>query len=97
MLIYDPLYAFWLFTKESAFWILIGFLFAGIIHVLVNRNAIIKHLAGMGLKPILKATAVGIPMPLCSCGVIPVGISLYRTGARLSSTLSFLISTPETR
>jgi hypothetical protein len=55
-----------------------------------------RHLGGGGLLPILKAAAFGVPLPLCSCGVIPVAASLRRHGASRGATTAFLISTPQT-
>ena len=47
-------------------------------------------------KSIFNAALFGVPLPLCSCGVIPTGISFYKHGASKASTVSFLISTPQT-
>jgi hypothetical protein len=55
-----------------------------------------KHLGGKGIWPILKASLFGVPLPLCSCGVIPVSMSLYKHGAGRGSTVAFLLSTPQT-
>ena len=55
-----------------------------------------QHLGGKGFKPVLKATLFGIPLPLCSCGVIPVFASLRKKGAGKGAATSFLISTPQT-
>ena len=55
-----------------------------------------KNLVGNKFSNIIKATLIGIPLPLCSCGVIPVATSLYKRGASSASTTSFLISTPQT-
>jgi uncharacterized membrane protein YraQ (UPF0718 family)/copper chaperone CopZ len=55
-----------------------------------------RHLGGRGLWPVIKAAAFGVPLPLCSCGVIPVAASLRRHGASRGATTAFLISTPQT-
>ena len=77
-------------------YILLGFLIAGIIHVFVPRGAMSRHLSGQGWKPALKAALVGVPLPLCSCGVLPTTISLRRNGASRGASTSFLITTPQT-
>lgn len=77
-------------------YILLGFLIAGILHVFVNEATLTKHLSGKGWKPVIKAAAIGVPLPLCSCGVLPTAVSLRRQGASKAATTSFLIATPQT-
>lgn len=95
-LIIDILLWTWKFTKEAAPWLLMGFLFAGLLKAFVPSEVILKYLGKGDLRSILTATLVGIPLPLCSCGVIPTGIGLYRSGASKASTLAFFIATPAT-
>jgi hypothetical protein len=82
--------------NEMSPYILLGFLFAGVLHAFVNPEIMSRHLAGNGLKQSFKAALLGVPLPLCSCGVLPTAISLKRSGASTSSTTSFLIATPQT-
>jgi uncharacterized membrane protein YraQ (UPF0718 family) len=77
-------------------WLLFGFLAAGILHVAAQGRFIERQLGGRGLWPILKATLFGIPLPLCSCGVIPVASSLRRNGASRGAAAAFLLATPQT-
>ena len=77
-------------------YILLGMFFAGILHAFLGEGFIARHLGGKGLGSIIKATLLGIPLPICSCGVIPVAASLKKEGASKSSVLSFLVSTPTT-
>ncbi len=77
-------------------YILLGFLIAGILHAFVNPSTMSRHLSGRGLGPIVKAALFGIPLPLCSCGVLPTAVSLRRSGASKGATTSFLIATPQT-
>ena len=86
----------WSLTKDMSPYLLLGFLIAGILSVLISPASVEKNLGGKGLFPIVKASLFGIPLPLCSCGVIPVATSLYKHGANKSATTSFLISTPQT-
>jgi uncharacterized membrane protein YraQ (UPF0718 family)/copper chaperone CopZ len=81
---------------EMAPWLLLGFFFAGLLHVYVPRSAIPRYMGKSNLKSSLNAALLGIPLPLCSCGVIPTGIGFHREGASKGSTVSFLISTPQT-
>ncbi len=76
-------------------WLLFGLLAAGLIHELLSSKFISKQISEPGLKSVLKASALGLPLPLCSCSVIPVGISLRRAGASRGATSSFFVSTPE--
>ena len=79
----------------SAPWLLVGFSAAGVLHVLIPRNFIEKNLQKKGLSSVLKSSLFGIPLPLCSCSVIPVGASLRKSGASKGATASFFVSTPE--
>lgn len=86
----------WTTTALMAPYLLLGFLIAGILHVLIPDSWIERHLGGKGLWPVTKASLVGVPIPICSCGVIPVAAGLRRNGASRGSTVSFLLSTPQT-
>jgi hypothetical protein len=77
-------------------WLLLGFLLAGFLKVFVPSDFLYRHFTGGGFRSILMATLIGIPLPLCSCGVIPVGVGLYRQGVPKPATLAFFISTPAT-
>jgi len=77
-------------------YLLLGFLFAGMLSVWVPANLIERHLGGAGWWPVIKASLLGIPLPICSCGVIPVAASLKKHGASRGATTSFLLSTPQT-
>ena len=81
---------------EMAPWLLLGLIFAGLLKVYFPQKHIDKYMGKSNLRSATNATLLGIPMPLCSCGVIPTGISFYRSGASKGATNSFLISTPQT-
>jgi uncharacterized membrane protein YraQ (UPF0718 family) len=87
---------FWGTIAEMSPYLLFGFFVAGILSVLVSQQLVEKHLGGGGLWPLLKASIFGVPLPLCSCGVIPVSMSLRKHGASKGSTIAFLLSTPQT-
>jgi uncharacterized membrane protein YraQ (UPF0718 family)/copper chaperone CopZ len=77
-------------------YLLIGLFFAGVLHVFVDPKFISKHLGNDSFGSVVKAAVFGIPLPLCSCGVLPVALSLRKGKASNGSTVSFLISTPQT-
>lgn len=86
----------WFLLLEMAPWLLLGLIFAGLLKVYFPQKHIDKYLGKSNFKSALNASLLGIPMPLCSCGVIPTGISFYKNGASKGATNSFLISTPQT-
>jgi len=83
-------------VAEMAPYLLIGFLFAGILRVAFPRNKVQQYMGRRNFGSVFNAALLGVPMPLCSCGVLPTGISFYRNGASRGATVSFLISTPQT-
>ncbi|MHC4638923.1 MAG: SO_0444 family Cu/Zn efflux transporter [Planctomycetota bacterium] len=87
---------FWLTLAEMSPYLLFGFFVAGLLSVLVSQRFVENHLGGHGIWPLIKASVFGVPLPLCSCGVIPVSMSLHKHGASRGSTISFLLSTPQT-
>ena len=86
----------WYYTKEALPWLIIGFLIAGLLKAFVPEGFLFKYLGARNMRSVLNATLIGIPLPLCSCGVIPAGIGLYEQGVSRASTLVFLIATPTT-
>ncbi|MFC1850347.1 permease [candidate division CSSED10-310 bacterium] len=83
------------FFNEMAIYLVFGFFVAGLLHVFFPEGSVLRHLGKNDLKSTLKSSLFGIPLPLCSCGVIPVAASLRKKGASKGATLSFLISTPQ--
>lgn len=88
--------ALWELTLEMSPYLLLGFLIAGILYIYFPKEKVTKYLGKNNLKSTLNAALIGVPLPLCSCGVIPTGISFYKNGASKGSSVSFLISTPQT-
>ncbi len=84
-----------LFLEMSPF-LMLGFLISGLLYIIISKETIANNLGKPGALSVIKAAIFGVPMPLCSCGVIPVAASLYKRGASKGATLSFLISTPQT-
>lgn len=81
---------------EMAPYLILGFFIAGLLHAFIPVSTIQKYFGGNKFSSSINASLFGVPLPLCSCGVIPTGMSLYKNGASKGSTVSFLISTPQT-
>ena len=94
--ILDILDKSWLLLGQMSVYLLLGFLVAGILSVCVSPAWVERHLGRPGLGSVMKASLFGVPLPLCSCGVIPVAASIHRHGASRGATTSFLLSTPQT-
>lgn len=86
----------WTVYLETAFWLLLGLLAAGLIKSFISESSMKRWVGGRGLPSVLRAALFGAPLPLCSCGVLPAAIGLRRAGASKEATVSFLVSTPET-
>ncbi len=85
----------WSILREASFFLLLGFVLAGVFAVLVPSRLLMRFLGRGKIRSVLWASAIGTPLPLCSCGVLPTAIGLSRQGATRGATVSFLISTPE--
>lgn len=87
---------FFTILGEMAPYLLLGFFFAGLLHAFIPQHRIEKYFNGSRTRSSVLAALFGIPLPLCSCGVIPTGVAFYKNGASKGGTVSFLISTPQT-
>ncbi len=85
--------SFWLLVRMAPY-VLFGFLFAGLLHIFFSPSKVARHLGEGNVLSVLKAALFGIPLPLCSCAVLPTAISLRKQGAAKGPVLSFLVSTP---
>lgn len=92
----DFFYAFVSLFTEMAPYLLLGFLLAGVLHVWVPKSLYIPKISKANFKSVVWSALFGIPLPICSCGVIPTVISLRQDGASRGASVSFLISTPAT-
>lgn len=81
---------------EMAPYLLLGFFVAGILHAFVPRRLYSKWLGGSDMKSVVLSIAFGVPLPLCSCGVIPAAVGMRKDGASKGATAAFLIATPQT-
>lgn len=87
---------FFTILGEMSPYLLLGFFFAGLLYAFMPRQKIERYFNGSSVKSSVLAALFGIPLPLCSCGVIPTGTALYKNGASKGGTVSFIISTPQT-
>ncbi len=86
----------WDLLRDTALYLLIGFLVAGLLATVLDGSALVAALRVRGGRSVWLATLIGIPLPLCSCSVLPTAVALRRGGADRGATLAFLVSTPET-
>lgn len=92
----DFLIALLALMEEMAPYLLLGFLIAGVLHVFVPNTLYRKYLGGDNVRSVILAVLFGIPLPLCSCGVIPTAVGMHKDGASKGATTAFLIATPQT-
>jgi hypothetical protein len=85
----------WDILKDSAVFMIAGFAVAGLIKVFLPFSAVRGRLSGGGMGPVARAAIIGVPLPLCSCSVLPTAMTLRKMGASRGATSAFLISTPE--
>lgn len=83
-------------TIQMAPYLMLGFLFAGFLYAWFPSHKMSKYLGKNNSSSVINAALLGVPLPLCSCGVIPTGVSFYKSGASKGATVAFLISTPQT-
>ena len=86
----------WSLVAEMAPYLFFGFLVSGLLFGLIRPEAVERLLGKPGLSAVIKSCLVGIPMPLCSCSVIPIAASLRKSGASRGATAAFISSTPQT-
>jgi len=86
----------WQVMLELSPSLLLGLLIAGLLHVFLPRGFIHRRLSGSRFRSVAEATLLGVPLPLCSCGVVPTALGLRNDGASRGAATGFLISTPQT-
>lgn len=86
----------WVLTNEMSPYLLLGFLLAGLMHEFLPSTLYTNHLGKNNFRSVFLSAMFGVPLPLCSCGVIPTAMGLRREGASKGATVSFLIATPQT-
>ncbi len=93
--IFQVLQESWYLFQDAAVYILFGLLVGGLLKVFLHPAFVANHLGRGRFGSVIKAALLGIPIPLCSCGVLPAAASLKKQGANNGATTAFLISTPE--
>jgi len=94
-IVYEILIESWHIYLDVAIYMLFGFFIAGILYVFFKADKIKQYLGTGKIRPVILAAVFGIPIPLCSCGVVPVAAGLKKQGANNGAALSFMIATPE--
>lgn len=95
-IIFEILTSSWRILEAAALYLLFGFVIAGVIRAYISTDSVVKYLQRGRFRSVLYASLLGIPIPLCSCGVVPAVAGFKRQGANNGACLSFLTSTPET-
>jgi uncharacterized membrane protein YraQ (UPF0718 family) len=88
--------AAWTVVVESAPFLIFGLFVAGLLHVFLDPAIVARHLGRGRVRPVVMASVLGVPLPLCSCSVLPAALAIREQGANDGAVTSFLISTPET-
>ncbi len=92
----DYLMNLWSLFVEMSFYIVIGLIFTGLLHAFVKKDIILKQIGKKSTASVIKASVLGVPLPLCSCGVVPTAMYLGKNGGSKGAVISFLTSTPQT-
>ncbi|MFN3305924.1 MAG: permease, partial [Candidatus Kapaibacteriota bacterium] len=92
----DLLKEIWIVFNEMAPYLLLGIFFVAILDLFVSKKLILKQISRNNISSIIKTALFGVPLPLCSCGVVPTSVYLEKNGASKPSVVSFLICTPQT-
>ncbi|MEJ2660921.1 MAG: permease, partial [Desulfobacteraceae bacterium] len=87
--------ASWNLLQEASIYVVFGLLISGLLKVFLDPGMVARHLGQGRFASVFKAAVLGIPIPLCSCGVLPAALSLKKQGANNGATTAFMISTPE--
>ncbi|MEW6429234.1 MAG: SO_0444 family Cu/Zn efflux transporter [Thermodesulfobacteriota bacterium] len=95
MLILDSLLAAWRLLLDASIYVIGGIVAGGLLKVFLPADFIVRHLGRGRFGPVFKAALLGIPLPLCSCGVLPAAAALKEQGANKGATAAFLVATPE--
>jgi len=93
-MIKEILLSSWQLLNVSSFWLVVSFILCGLLHIVLRPEVLQQSLGNTKLSSLVKATLSGMLLPICSCGVVPLALSLYYSGAYLGPTLAFLVATP---
>lgn len=87
--------ASWEILLDAAPYVIFGIVVAGVLKMFLSAEYVARHLGKGRVSSVVKAALFGIPLPLCSCGVLPAAASIRKQGANKGATTAFLIATPE--
>ena len=87
---------FWMIIEEFSPYLILGCFISGVLSIFLTVEIVQKYLGKKSISSVFIASFLGVPLPLCSCGVIPVSAYLSKHGASKGAVTSFLISTPQT-
>ena len=85
----------WYLLTESAIYVLFGLLVSGLLRMFLSPGMVARHLGQGRFSSVFKSALLGIPIPLCSCGVLPAAATMKKHGANNGATTAFILSTPE--
>lgn len=94
LMIKDFLLSCWQLLNISSFWLVASLILCGLLHIVLRPEFLQRSLGNTKLSSLVKATISGMLLPICSCGVVPIALSLYHSGAYLGPTLAFLVAAP---
>lgn len=94
-ILYNVAVSSWGILLDAAVFVVFGLIIAALLHAFIPSETIVKYMGGNDIKSVLLAALFGVPLPLCSCGVVPTAVALKKQGASKAATVSFLITTPE--
>ena len=94
-LIWNTFVNAWSLLLEASAFVLFGLVVSGLLRVFLSPHAVVRHFGEGRFRSVFKAALLGIPIPLCSCGVLPAAVAMKKQGANNGATTAFLISTPE--
>lgn len=93
--IFSIIQSAWSMLNSSSSWMVFSFAVAGVLREFLKPEKIQKTAIGSKrISGVFWTTLSGMFIPICSCGTIPLGISMYYSGAYLGPTLAFMTSTP---
>lgn len=94
--IYDFISIFMEIFIDMSYYMLFGLMFVALLNIFFTKELIVRYLGKDNLWSVIKASLLGVPLPLCSCGVIPTVVYMAKSGASRGAVISFLVSTPQT-
>lgn len=90
-----PSHVFLQLATESAPALLLAYVLVGFCHAFLPASWLRSMTRGSKWTQALRGVAVGLPLPVCSCGVVPIYRELIRQGTSLAAAIAFLVATPE--